>query len=200
MMTETERDQKYLDYVERHRKFVLEEAIKLGIPDRGRQHDASKLSPEEFAPYADYFYGGHERGKSPPDVQAAFNLAWLLHQKRNDHHWQYWVLREDDGATKVLPMSDGAMRELVADWRGAGRAIMGDKADAAAWYVKNRERIMLHPQTREWVEAELGLTGVTENELVERGMKIVHRLMAEHAPGTEAQLARGGAAESGERD
>jgi len=35
-MTTEAQEQQYLDYVNRHRAFVLEEAIKLGIPDRER--------------------------------------------------------------------------------------------------------------------------------------------------------------------
>lgn len=147
----------YQDYVDRHRRLVLEEAIQLDIPGRGRLHDLSKFSLDEFGPYADYFYGGHKLGNVPSAVQEALDHAWLLHQKRNDHHWQYWVLRKDDGPAKVLRMADDAAREMLADWRGAGRAIMGDKADTGAWYVKNRLRIMLHPETRAWIEEELGV-------------------------------------------
>lgn len=150
------RDTAYLAYLERHRKFVLEAAIVLGVPERGLSHDLSKYEPDEFGPYAEYFYGGYERGSVPPDVQEGFDYAWLLHQKRNDHHWQYWVLHEDDGATKVLPMSDGARREMLADWRGAGMAITGQD-NTAEWYRKTKPNRLLHPETLAWVEQELGL-------------------------------------------
>lgn len=132
---------RYLAYLQRHRQFVLEEAIKLYIPDRGLTHDLSKFSPEEFGPYADYFYGGHERANVPADVQYAFDYAW--------------VLREDDSATKMLMMPEDALRELLADWRGAGRAILGDKADTPAWYAQHRDRILLHPDSRAWIEHAL---------------------------------------------
>lgn len=145
----------YLAYLERHRKFVLEEAIKLGVTERGLTHDLSKYERDEFHAYAEYFYGGHERGKAPLDMQEAFDFAWLLHQKRNDHHWQFWVLREDSGATKALPMPEPALREMLADWRGAGRAILGDNADTPAWYAKNRDQIILHPDSRAWIETQL---------------------------------------------
>lgn len=145
---------KYLEYVDRHRKFVLEEAYKLDIPARGLAHDLSKYSLEEFGPYAEYFYGGHERGNVPPFVQLAFDQAWLLHQKRNDHHWQYWVLREDSGAVKPLPMPDVAMREMLADWRGAGRAITGVD-NTSSWYEKNKPNMILHPQTSDWLDRML---------------------------------------------
>lgn len=149
------RDEQYLAYLERHRGFVREAAIELGVPERGRTHDLSKYRSDEFEPYAEYFYGGYERGKQPAEVIAAFDQAWLLHQKRNDHHWQWWVLREDNGATKVLPMSDGARREMLADWIGAGRAILGGEANTRVWFEKNRANILLHPDTLAWIEDRL---------------------------------------------
>lgn len=151
----SEQTVRYRAYVERHRRFVLEEATKLDIVQRGLQHDLSKYEPDEFDAYAAYFYGGYEKGQAPPMVQDAFDKVWLLHQKRNDHHWQWWVLREDSGATKVLQMSDDAQREMLADWRGAGRAILGESSDTKAWYEKNGEKILLHPRTRRWIEEHL---------------------------------------------
>jgi hypothetical protein len=44
------------------------------------------------------------------------------------------------------------MTEMLCDWIGAGKAIMGAKANTPAWYEKNKERIILHPKTREWIE------------------------------------------------
>ena len=155
---QTGRDQAYLAHLERHRKFVLEAAIKLGVPERGIAHDMSKYNPDEFFPYAEYFYGTWrvQNMPCPPDEQQTFDAAWLLHQKHNDHHRQYWVLHEDDGATKVLPMSDGARREMLADWRGAGMAITG-RDNTAEWYLKTKPHRLLHPETLAWVEQELDL-------------------------------------------
>jgi hypothetical protein len=143
--------QRYIDYVNRHRQYVLEECEKLGVLSRGLRHDLSKFSVEEFAPYAQYFYGGYQREQIPWQVKQRFDRAWLLHQKRNDHHWQFWVLGEDSGATRALLMPEDAVREMVADWRGAGRAITGEDK-TTEWYAKNREKMTLHPETREYVE------------------------------------------------
>lgn len=55
----------------------------------------------------------------------------------------------------ALPMPDKYRREMLADWRGAGMA--QGKPDTTAWYKENRDKIILHPETREWVEEELGL-------------------------------------------
>jgi hypothetical protein len=53
-------------------------------------------------------------------------------------------------------MPDRYRREMLADWRGAGRAITGQD-NTRAWYLKNRENIWLHPTTRTWVEHQLEL-------------------------------------------
>jgi hypothetical protein len=56
----------------------------------------------------------------------------------------------------ILPMPDKYRREMLADWRGAGMA--QNKPDTAAWYNSQRHNIILHPETREWVEKELKIT------------------------------------------
>lgn len=90
------------------------------------------------------------------EVRAAFDRAWLHHQHANPHHWQHWVLREDSGAVKALPVPYPLVREMVADWAGAGRAITGGW-EVAQWYAKNREKQELHPDTRRYVEDLLGV-------------------------------------------
>jgi hypothetical protein len=206
---------------------VFVECCRLGIPWQGIIHDWSKFLPSEWFPYVAYFYG--ESAKSYADymaavptqdeVDAAFDWAWLLHQKRNPHHWQWWVLQEDaaknryavqahqpefgpyflwddshqkhvamfgfgygcenppmdtpeysdlyrisedikdtlNRAPKALPMPDRYRREMLADWKGAGLA-MG-KPNTREWYLANRQKMILHPDTRAWVEKQLGVKG-----------------------------------------
>ena len=142
----------YARYLTRHRWYVFLAACRLGVPLRGLLHDWSKFLPSEWLAYADFFYGALD----PDDVagrQLRFDRAWLAHQHRNDHHWQHWILRNDDGSVVVLEMSDGARREMLADWIGAGRAL--GKPDTAGWYAANRDNILLGPETLRWVEHEL---------------------------------------------
>jgi len=140
---------KYASYVARHKWFVFRAGLKTKAPLwRLVIHDWSKLSPAEWRPYVRSFYGSEGR---TPEVRAAFDGAWLHHQHRNPHHWQHWLLREDDGPTKALTMPESLAREMVADWMGAGRAITG-KWEVASWYRDNRDKIILAPETRELVE------------------------------------------------
>lgn len=138
----------YLKYVVRHKWFVYRAGRLLGVSRLQLLiHDWQKFTRAEWGPYVRYFYS------DTPD-QDAFDRAWLHHQKLGGkHHWQYWVLREDDGSTKALEVPDRYRREMLADWRGAGLAL--GKPDTAAWYEANREKMVLHDSTREWIEAHL---------------------------------------------
>ncbi len=217
----------YLNYMLRHKWFVLVAGLKVGAPLwRLLIHDWSKFSLAEWRGYADYFYGrklvpsyGDARnhgGLSPNQVErmtaerkVAFDRAWLHHQKRNAHHWQYWLLvpdkpiqfyhleSHDGGLTGnilvesiefprvevdlptldinhsvpgaddrlrlvnrvvqaanrggiPLEMPESYVREMIADWMGAGRAITGTW-EAPDWYRRNAHLIHLHPATRKLV-------------------------------------------------
>jgi hypothetical protein len=157
---------KYLHYVIRHKWFVMLECFREGLIIRGLFHDNSKFRPDEFIPYANFFYGYKPpKGstgffKSTEIGNARFDWAWLLHQKRNDHHWQYFLLPEDNGGTKVLEMSSKARLEMVCDWVGAGKAQghfpEGDRfSETRKWYEKNGSKMTLHPETRRWIEEKI---------------------------------------------
>lgn len=140
----------YLKYVLRHKWFVYQEGRKLGLPRLMLiLHDWDKFLPDEWFPYAENFYTPD--GNKQYLESEAFTVAWLYHQNRNKHHWQYWMITWDRGETECLPMPDKYRREMLADWRGAGRAITGED-NTADWYMANREKIQLHKDTRAWIE------------------------------------------------
>jgi len=57
----------------------------------------------------------------------------------------------DNGRIQNLKMPDKYIREMVADWMGAGKAITG-KWEVRDWYEKNKHRIRLEKQTRKTTE------------------------------------------------
>ena len=143
----------YLKYLLRHKWFVLVACWRIGASMRlGILHDWSKFLPSEWLPYARCFYApdGTKRYKEA----AEFTFAWNDHQKRNRHHWQYWVIGWDRGTTEPLQMPRRYVLEMVADWMGAGRAITGEW-ETAVWYEKNGSNMQLHPVTRAQVESIL---------------------------------------------
>jgi len=146
---------KYLKYILNHKYFVLIECCKLGILWRGITHDFSKLLPSELCAYAEYFYGKKPKsGLCEETVKKKFNLAWLYHQRKNKHHWQYWLLKEDDGKEFSVGMPNKYLKEMLADWRGAGKAITG-KDNTKQWYLKNKDKIILREDDRKWIEDQL---------------------------------------------
>ena len=157
---------RYASYLLRHKWFVFLECCKLGIPVRGILHDWSKFLPSEWIPYANFFYGPkakparNETGYyKPTDTgDAAFDFAWLLHQKRNRHHWQWWVLPEDDGGEKVIDMALPTRKEMLADWRGAGRAQGHTEANECRdWFLANKGKMRLHRRTAIWIKQQLDI-------------------------------------------
>jgi len=157
----------YLRYVLRHKWYVFKECRKSGITWRGLIHDFSKFRPSEFIPYARYFYGRYPEYsvyegttiKHPrlfkEDVDRRFDKAWLLHIHRNPHHWQFWLLQEDDGVQKNIAIPIKYLKEMVCDWRGAGMAIAGED-NTLEWYEKNKHIINLKRINRKWVEKAIG--------------------------------------------
>ncbi len=143
----------YLKYVVRHKWYVFLACFRVGVPLWiALFHDWDKFLPDEWFPYAQTFY--KPNGQKQYDPAYGFDAAWNARQKRNKHHWQYWMITWDRGETECLSMSDVYRREMLADWMGAGKAL--GKPLVWEWYEANRDKIQLHPMTRGWIEVELG--------------------------------------------
>jgi len=151
---------KYLKKLLRHKWFVFLEARKLGISWLGIIHDLSKFLPSEFVSYTKKFYGKENK--------ELFMVAWNHHQKRNKHHWEYWLVTSwwTNPQTSCLPMPDKYRREMLADWIGAG--ITYGEPDTLKWYMMTKDNIILHPDTRGWIEGWLGYRDYDGNFLDER--------------------------------
>lgn len=135
----------------------------------GIVHDISKFSTSEFLQYARKFYGEYDTEeelrirfpyggiRTKESVSSDFDRAWLHHQKANKHHWQYWILVYDNEPKNSvcldIPMK--YRKELLADWIGANKAANNGYNNIKDWYSKNKNNIMLHPNTREWIEQQL---------------------------------------------
>ena len=142
--------QKYDEYLEKHRQAVKKayQWIAAYIPEltdveaaRNIEfHDMSKNTTDEYTPYDNYFYG-----EQTPAIIEAFNRAWLMHIHRNPHHWQYWVLINDE------PKEGTILIEMFA------------------WYKDHADYIKLHNNTRSIVEEILEMirTKLTEVENAE---------------------------------
>lgn len=143
----------YFNYLARHKWWVLVYCVQYGMPIRGLIHDWSKFMPDELIPYANFF----ESDERSQDTKDAFRLAWLKHVHRNPHHHQYWVSIADDGKMRAQLMPVHIRKEMIADWKSANRCSKYSTGDLREWWLARRERIVMHVDTREWIDKELGV-------------------------------------------
>lgn len=133
----------YLKYIIQHKWYVAIECFKMGLYLHAFTHDISKFKPSEFFPYAVKFFSGDYAFKYF-SVEQRFDEAWNHHQKRNKHHWDYWV--NSDG--HALPMPKKYISQMIADWRGMSKKF-GDTA--RDYYLKNMHRMKLHNSTKNYI-------------------------------------------------
>lgn len=160
--------QRYDDYIIEHRKNVfkafqwLEENIPGvlsadEIKNEARhlcefEHDASKYCIDEYDAYDAYFYGGNRSY----EVVENFNKAWLHHIHNNPHHWQYWVLINDDPeeGEKILDMPYAYIIEMICDWWSFSWK-QGKLDEIFSWYDEHKKHMKLSEYTRQRVEVIL---------------------------------------------
>lgn len=140
----------------RHKWFVFLAGVELGVPLLSLiLHDWDKFTPRMFIAYARCFR--KPNGEKQYEESDEFSYTWNRHQKINKHHWQSSLLTWDRGDTVALPMDENDIKEMVADWIGAGRAY--GSTDTVAWYLERigTPKLVLHPRTQNRVEELLGI-------------------------------------------
>lgn len=117
------------------------------------EHDRSKDDREEYNAYDNYFYGG----RRTQSVEEDFNRAWLHHIHHNPHHWQYWVLINDEAKEGIITLRIPYryVIEMICDWWAFSWS-KGNLYEIFDWYDKHKDYMKLHKDTRELVEEILG--------------------------------------------
>jgi hypothetical protein len=140
----------YLKITFIHKWFVFLAGMRTGAPIwRLIIHDWTKLLPWNLSAYGRQFFGTADRPRE-------FIHCWIRHQNMHPHHWEYWIPRTGhtrceppfpDNVPVAMPM--WAVREMVADWLGAGRTYEGTWPNLYdwAWFQKNHRRMRLHSDT-----------------------------------------------------
>ena len=116
-------------------------------------HDKSKNEPDEYDAYDAYFYG-HNRSY---EVVQNYQRAWLLHIHRNPHHWQHWILINDDPGEGeiVLEMPYDYIIEMICDWWSFSWQ-KENLTEIFNWYDEHSKYMKLAPGTKATVEDILG--------------------------------------------
>lgn len=112
-------------------------------------HDDSKYTDIEYVPYRNNFYPTCEEDLDA-DNQKAYDLAWLHHIHNNPHHWQYWVLIQDDTDIKVLDMTFSSICEMLCDWHSF--SAKDPISTAKHWYDTNKQNMILSKNTINTIE------------------------------------------------
>lgn len=165
---------KYIWLTIKHKWFVFLGGLKTKAPIwRLIVHDYSKFLPSEAPHYGRQFFGD----QGDPE---GFVVCWARHQNRNAHHWEYWIPRTGHNRcdppfpdNEPVPMPDWAVREMVADWLGAGRAYNGKWPDMNDWsWLKQNYpgNMRLHSETVRRIDAVLYELGAPTSISVERGV------------------------------
>jgi len=129
--------QRAADWLFEHQ--IIPQKLSLGL------HDVSKYLGDEYKAYDDYFYG-----KRTEQVKTDFNYAWLHHIHNNPHHWQHWVLVNDDDGTYALEMPFEYVIEMICDWWSFSFKT-GNLYEIFDWYKKH-DKMILHEKTKKEVE------------------------------------------------
>ena len=145
----------YTTYITEHCKYVSEayrwlvdhKIVKNDFVHRMQLHDASKWSEEEYDAYDAYFYG---KSKTQ-EVKDNFNYAWLHHIHENPHHWQHWVLINDEDGTKALEMPEEYVVEMICDWWSFSHK-SGNLEEIFDWYKSHKSNMIMHKNTKAMVE------------------------------------------------
>lgn len=117
-------------------------------------HDASKRDQFEYDAYDEYFYGSNRSY----EVVQKFNRAWLEHIHKNPHHWQYWILINDnpDEGEIILDMPDIYIIEMICDWWSFSFN-KGNLYEIFDWYDQRKKYMKLSEYTRMKVDNILSM-------------------------------------------
>jgi len=128
----------------------------MGIYWQGLTHDLSKYSPTEFLPSVKYFDGSHSPTQDER-LDVGYSAAWLHHQGRNRHHFEYWqdYSPQHRGTKYPVPMPMKYVAEMVADRYAACKTYNKEnytQKDALAYFQRSKDKIMMHEDTKAVLE------------------------------------------------
>ena len=146
----------HLKTVHVHRREVRRNCFACGLYRQGIVHDLSKYSPSEFLVSVRYFQGDRSPYMKEKEL-FGYSQGWLHHKGRNKHHWEYWY-DMIDGNWIPLPVPYKYLVEMVCDRVAACKVYQKEKytqSSALEYYLSRNDRLYMHPDTAEQLEAIL---------------------------------------------
>ena len=149
MFDKIEKNLRLIKYLITHKAFVAWAGIAKvrGIPLKQLLvHDTSKFSREEYQTYRKKFRPLEGEDELP---QSQWDEALVHHYNSNQHHPEHWRI-----GNRPIPMPDRYIKEMIADWLGAGRALTGSW-DLTEFLSNRFDSFTFHPKTSLQVIVEL---------------------------------------------
>lgn len=141
---------KHFTTITRHRHKVIAHCFKAGILWQGLRHDLSKYSLTEFIPGAKCYMGDKSPNVKEREIYG-FSRAWLHHQGRNKHHFEYWVdYNEEKQRKEPVRMPTKYLIEMFCDRVAASKIYFGEDYNDARpyeYFDKGRKRRWMHEET-----------------------------------------------------
>ena len=138
-----------------HRWLVMLGCFRVGLYLQGLTHDLSKYSPVEFGAGIRYYQGVRSPNAAEREDKGD-SEAWMHHKGRNRHHYEYWTdMNMQTKCYESVPMPRKYLVEQIMDRRAACMVYQGKEYHPGSeleYFMKSRERTLMHEQTRQQLE------------------------------------------------
>lgn len=146
----------HLRTVNEHRRLVRQGCFAVGLYAQGLLHDLSKYSPAEFLIGAKYYQGYRSPNNAEREIKG-YSSAWLHHQGRSKHHYEYWVdyAASEGIGMRPIKMPERYLVEMVMDRIAASKTYnKGHYTDdlPLAYFLKGKPVIKMHEDTKRELE------------------------------------------------
>ena len=146
---------KHFITITRHRHLVIRHCYHCGILWQGLRHDLSKYSPTEFLEGIRFYRPDRSPNMGAREAKG-YSRAWLHHQGRNKHHFEYWVDYSMKTKRKEpVQMPVRYVVEMFCDRVAASKVYFDKKYDDSKplyYFNKARKRRYMHPVTSAQLE------------------------------------------------
>ena len=148
----------HFNTITKHRHKVISHCFRAGIPWRGLMHDLSKYTPTEFWEGANHWTGIRSSNEKARE-ENGYSLAWLHHQGRNRHHFEYWFDYSPAARRRVpIKMPLVFVLEMFCDRVAASKIYQGKRytdRHPLDYFLRSKATRVIHPETSDLLESWL---------------------------------------------
>lgn len=120
---------------------------------RGVVHDWQKFTPLEAIYYSYKFGKVYTKDERTDAMEEGFTRAWHHHLKFGPHHWQHWLMYNDNSIVEPIEIPTSYVYEMLCDWISFGVILHKDRLEFKDYYHSKKDVMLLHPETRRLVES-----------------------------------------------